>query len=54
MMKMYRELRRDCPGILKNAGAQSIFTASVFSDLCVAAAGLRSKYLNGSDEVKVG
>jgi hypothetical protein len=48
MMKMYRELRRDCPGILKNAGAQSIFTARVFSDLCVAAAGLRSKYL-GSD-----
>jgi hypothetical protein len=49
MMKMYRELRRDCPRILKNAGAQSIFTARVFSDLCVAAAGLRSKYL-GSDQ----
>jgi hypothetical protein len=48
MMKMYRELRRDCPGILKNTGAQSIFTARVFSDLCVAAAGLRTKHL-GSD-----
>lgn len=45
MMKMYRELRRDCPKILRNAGAQSIFTARVFSDLCVAVAGLRSKYL---------
>jgi len=48
MMKMYRELRRDQARILKNAGAQSIFTARVFSDLCMAAAGLRSKHL-GSD-----
>jgi hypothetical protein len=45
MAKMYRELRRDCPRILKNAGAQSLFTARVFSDLCLAAASLRSKYL---------
>jgi len=45
MMKMYRELRRDSTRILKNAGAQSIFTARVFSDLCLAAAGLRTKYL---------
>src|SRR5580698_464094 len=45
IMKMYRELRRDCPRILTNAGAQSMFTARVFSDLCLAAASLRSKYL---------
>jgi hypothetical protein len=45
MMEIYFELRRDCPRILRNAGAQSIFTARVFSDLCLAAAGLRSKYL---------
>jgi hypothetical protein len=48
MMQMYRELRRDSPRILKNAGAHSLFTARVFSDLCLAAAALRSKYL-GSD-----
>jgi hypothetical protein len=48
MLKMYRELRRDCPRILRNAGANSIFTARVFSDLCLTAAGLRSKHL-GSD-----
>jgi len=45
MMKMYRELRRDSGRILKNAGAHSVFTARVFSDLCLAAAGLRTKYL---------
>jgi hypothetical protein len=48
MMKMYRELRRNSGRILNNAGAQSMFTARVFSDLCLAAAGLRSKYV-GSD-----
>jgi hypothetical protein len=48
MMKMYRELRRDSGRILKNAGAHSLFTARVFSDLCLAAAALRSKYV-GSD-----
>jgi hypothetical protein len=47
-MKMYRELRRDSGRILKHAGAQSVFTARVFSDLCLAAAALRSKYV-GSD-----
>ncbi len=45
MMKMYRELRRDSESILKNAGAHSLFTARVFSDLCLAAAALRSKYV---------
>lgn len=48
MMKMYRELRRDSRRILKNAGGNSMFTARVFSDLCLAAAGLRSKYV-GAD-----
>ena len=45
MMKMYRDLRRAVPKILHNAGATSLFTARVFSDLCLAAAGLRSKYV---------
>ncbi len=47
MMRMYRELRRNSQRILQDAGAHSIFTARVFSDLCLAAAGLRSKYLRG-------
>jgi len=45
MMQIYRELRRDSGRILKNAGAHSMFTARVFSDLCLAAAALRRKYL---------
>jgi hypothetical protein len=43
MMKMYRDLRRT--KILRNAGTTSLFTARPFSDLCLAAAGLRSKYV---------
>jgi hypothetical protein len=49
MMAMYREMRRTVPSILKNAGATSMFTARVFSDLCLLAAALRGKYL-GSEE----
>ena len=45
MMKMYRQLRRGVPKILHNAGTTSLFTARAFSDLCLAAAGLRSKYV---------
>jgi hypothetical protein len=45
MMKMYRDLRRSVPKILRNAGTTSLFTARAFSDLCLAAAGLRSKYV---------
>jgi hypothetical protein len=45
MMKMYREMRRNSPRVLRNAGAHSIFTARVFSDLCLGAATLRNKYL---------
>jgi hypothetical protein len=45
MMKIYRDLRRSQQRIMRNAGANSLFTARVFSDLCLAAAGLRSKYL---------
>jgi hypothetical protein len=45
MMKMYRDLRRGVPKILHDAGTPTLFTARVFSDLCVAAAGLRSKYV---------
>jgi hypothetical protein len=45
MMKMYRDLRRAVPKILRNAGTKSLFTARVFSDLCLAAAVLRNKYL---------
>lgn len=45
MMNMYRSLRRGVPKILHNAGTKSLFTARAFSDLCLAAAGLRSKYV---------
>jgi hypothetical protein len=45
MMKMYRDLRRGVPKILHNAGTRSLFTARAFSDLCLAAAGLRGKYV---------
>jgi hypothetical protein len=48
MMNMYRALHRDSGRIMKNAGAHSMFSARVFSDLCLAAAALRSKFL-GSD-----
>jgi hypothetical protein len=48
MMRMYRELRRDARSILKNAGGHSTFTARVFSDLCLAAAALRSKYVGSA------
>jgi hypothetical protein len=44
MLRMYRNLRRGVPKILRNAGTPSLFTARAFSDLCLAAAGLRSKY----------
>jgi hypothetical protein len=45
MMKMYRDLRRGVPNILHNAGTRSLFTARVFSELCLAAAGLRSRHV---------
>jgi hypothetical protein len=48
MMAIYRGLRRDSRRVLKNAGAHSVFTARVFSDLCLGAASLRKKYV-GSD-----
>jgi hypothetical protein len=44
MMKMYRDLRRSVPKVLRNAGTTSLFTARAFSDLSLAVAGLRSKY----------
>jgi len=44
MMKMYRDLRPSVPKVLRNAGTTSRFNARTFSDLCRAAAGLRSKY----------
>lgn len=49
MMTMYRDLRRNAPQVMKRAGAHSIFTARVFSDLCLGAATLRSKYLASPD-----
>jgi len=45
MMKMYRDLRRGVPKTLHNAGTRSVFSARVFSDLCLAAAVLRRKYV---------
>jgi hypothetical protein len=44
MLRMYRALRHSVPEILHNAGTRSLFSARAFSDLCLAAAGLRSKY----------
>ena len=45
MMKMYRELRRNAPEVMRKAGGHSMFTARVFSDLCLGAAALRKKYV---------
>jgi hypothetical protein len=45
MMKMYRELRRNAPEIMRKAGGHSMFTARVYSDLCFGAAAVRKKYL---------
>jgi len=45
LMKMYRDLSGNSEQVLKNAGAKSMFTARVFSDLCLGAASLRGKYL---------
>jgi hypothetical protein len=45
MMNMFRSLQRGVPKILNNAGTTSLFTARAFSDLCLAAAALRSKYV---------
>ena len=47
MMKMYRDLRRAVPKILRDAGTRSLFTARAFADLCLAAAALRGKYVEG-------
>ncbi|MGA7291366.1 MAG: hypothetical protein WBW53_10280 [Terriglobales bacterium] len=54
MMEIYRDLRRSVPKILHNAGTTSLFTARAFSDLCLAAAGLRSKHLLRSEYVMNG
>src|SRR5262249_44327471 len=35
MMEIYRELRLKASGISRDAGANSVFTACVFSDLCL-------------------
>jgi hypothetical protein len=45
MMRMYRALHGDSERILKNAGAKSLFSARVFSDLCLVAASLREKFV---------
>jgi hypothetical protein len=45
MMKMYHALRGNAPEVMRKAGAHSMFTARVFSDLCLGAAALREKYL---------
>ncbi len=48
MMKVYHELRRNAPGVMSKAGGRSMFTARVFSDLCLGAAALRKKYVEGT------
>ena len=50
MMKMYRELRRNTPEVMRKTGGHSRFTARVFSDLCLGAAALRRKYLERRNE----
>ncbi len=35
---------------MRDAGGHSMFTARVFSDLCVVAAGLRKKYVGVSTD----
>ena len=43
MLANYRELRRLIPEVLNRAGADSVFEARVFEDLCVLAAAIRRK-----------
>jgi hypothetical protein len=46
MAAIYRGLRRGLPGIVRNAGAKSVFEARVFADLIVVAKGLAAEYVN--------
>lgn len=46
MRNVYREVENQLPGILRNAGANSIFSARVFKDICVTA--------NASSEFDIG
>jgi hypothetical protein len=45
MWKIYRELRKRLPLILHQAGAQSLYTARVFSDLCVIASRTADRFV---------
>jgi hypothetical protein len=46
MWAIYRDVRRDLPGILKRAGNPSLYSRSVFLELCVAASASTDKYLS--------
>jgi hypothetical protein len=43
MWRIYRELRRNLPVVLRQAGGQSPYTARVFKDLCVIASASADK-----------
>ena len=46
MAAIYRGLRRALPGIMRNAGARSVFGARAFADLIVVAKGLAADLVN--------
>jgi len=46
MLASYRAVKRRLPGFRRNAGSQSLFEASVFDDLIVAALAERKRILN--------
>jgi hypothetical protein len=45
MWAIYRDVRRNLPTILNQAGANSLYNSSVFRELCLAANESADKYL---------
>jgi hypothetical protein len=45
MLRSYRAVRRRLPDLRRNAGSQSLFEASIFKDLTVAALVEREKII---------
>jgi hypothetical protein len=46
MHRILTDLRNDVPNILRNAGAQSVFEARAFKDICIAASGLTNVHVS--------
>jgi hypothetical protein len=46
MHRILTDLRIDVPNILRNAGAQSVFEARAFKDICIAASGLTNVHVS--------